>query len=210
MAVSSGQHSWSAGSLPAVFSVVPHLPLCPATHHQHLGHPKCTSILYYPERLTPPFPHKWLRLCWLDKIVSGSCIPWPYSIPELLSYSEKQHSRDPFSLCLQKYLDMPECQGWALKFRLGTPPPPHLLVSGGMGMGAENPALALAWWDGTVLSTSSPSGALDQATQTPLPPLVPFIVNDLATLGSFLCRPYYGTLVKQLLKFSAGYYNKGG
>lgn len=45
------------------------------------------SLLFTTQKGFLPSPLKWLRLCWLDKLVSGTCISWPYSIPELFSYS---------------------------------------------------------------------------------------------------------------------------
>ena len=124
--------------------------LCPATHHHQLRRPECASLLRCPEKLPSPFPSDsqesadWTSLClapiFLDFILSQSS-------------SGKEPAKDPFSPVFKTIWTCLNTR-WTSTFRLGTSPKYWY----GWVWAGENPALALAWQDGTTLPSHHPRG----------------------------------------------------
>lgn len=133
-------------------------------------------LLFTTQKSFLPSPLKWLRLCWLDELMSGSCIPWPYSIPELFSYSRivNRLSKTHFLLIFKNIWAFLNAKDGHLLSDWELPPNTGQHRN---GLGQKKTQLWL--WPGkhSMLSSSSPSSALDQIPRLYNCQVVPFRVN---------------------------------
>lgn len=134
------------------------------------------SLLFTTQKGFLPSPLKWLRLCWLDKLVSGTCISWPYSIPELFSYSGiiNRLSKTHFFLIFRNIWAFLNAKGRHLLSAWELPPN---TVQHWKGLGQKKTQLWLWPGEHSILPSSSPSSVLDQIPRLHNCQVVPFRVN---------------------------------